>query len=77
VFAQRRSEKSTEQITIVIDNVSAVIQSPHAHVLLAIQRNPVPEKLFLRFASGTWRDWNFIFARGKSQNAKTNDNARA
>src|SRR5262245_1061096 len=64
---------SAEQIAIVINDVRAVIQTAHSHVLLAVQRNPVPEQFLLHFARGIRCDCNFIFARTQSEDAKATD----
>jgi len=65
-----------EQIAVVINDVDTVIQSTHSHILLAVQRNPAPEKLALHFASGTRCDRDFILARIEDQNAQANGNAK-
>src|SRR5262245_39789355 len=64
---------SAEQVAIVMNDVRAVIQTAHSHVLLAVQRNPVPEQFLLHFARGIRCDWNFIFARTQSEDAKATD----
>jgi hypothetical protein len=44
---------SAKKITVVVDDIGTIIQSPHPHILLAVQRNPVPEELFLALS-----EWN-------------------
>src|ERR1700751_3046607 len=68
---------NAEQITVVINDVNAVIESPHLQLLLAIGRDPVAKKSFLHFASRTRRNWNFIFASGEDEDAQANRNAEA
>jgi hypothetical protein len=68
---------SAKQITVVVDDIGTIIQPPHSHILLAVQRNPVPEELFLHFPSGTRCDRDFVLARTEDQNAQANGNAKA
>ncbi len=46
-------------------------------MFLAVLGNPVTEKAFLYFASGTRCDRNFVFASGESQDAQANGNTEA
>src|SRR5581483_7600852 len=50
---------------------------PHSHVLLAIERNPIAEKLLLNIAGRTRCDWSFIVARGERDDAYTTDNGES
>jgi hypothetical protein len=68
---------SAKKITVVVDDIGTILQSPHSHILLAVQRNPVPEELFLHFPSGTRCDRDFVIARIEDQNAQANGNAKA
>ena len=68
---------SAKQITVVVDDIGTIIQPTHSHILLAVQRNPVPEELFLHFPSGTRCDRDFVLARTEDQNAQANGNPKA
>jgi hypothetical protein len=63
---------SAKKITIVVNDVDAVLESPQLQFLLAITRSPIPEQLFLHFSARSRCDWDFILASSESQRAKTN-----
>ena len=68
---------SAEQITIVVNDVNAVVELAYFHVFFAISRSPIAKQSFLHFLSGAWCDWNVIFARTESQNAEAYRDAEA
>src|SRR4030095_14377889 len=68
---------SAEQISIVVNDVNAVIEAAHFHLFFAVCRSPIATQSFLHFLSGARCDWNFVFARTESQNAQANRNAEA
>jgi len=68
---------SAEQISIVVNDVKAVIELAHFHLFFAVCRSPIANQLFLHFLSGARCDWNFVFARTESQNAQANRDAEA
>ena len=63
---------SAKQITVVVDDVDAVVEPPQFQLFLAIGRRPVAKQLFLHFSSRSRCDWDVIVASSESQSAKTN-----
>src|SRR5215475_875838 len=61
-----------KKITVVVNDVDAVVEPPQLQFLLAITRPPVAEQLFLHFSGRSRCDWDFILASSESQRAKTN-----
>src|SRR4029450_1873406 len=68
---------SAEQISIVVNDVNAVIELAHFHLFFAVCRSPIAKQSSLHFLSGARCDWNFVFARTESQNTQANRNAEA
>ena len=68
---------STEQISIVVNDVKTVVELAHFHLFFASCRSPIAKQSFLHFLSGSRCDWNFIFARTESENTQANRNAEA
>src|SRR5436190_11118454 len=66
---------SPEQITIVVNDVVAVIELAHFHLFFAICRTPIAKQPLLHFLSRIRCDWNFVFARIESENAQAKRNA--
>jgi hypothetical protein len=76
VCPQGRSDKRGT-ITVVTEDVDAVLEPSHFKFLLAISRRPVTKQSFLHFAGRTRCDWNVILASGESQHAETNRDAES
>jgi len=68
---------SEGQISIVVNDVNAVIELAHFHLFFAVCRSRIAKQSFLYFLSGARCNWNFVFARTESQNAQANRNAEA
>jgi hypothetical protein len=61
---------SAKKISIVVNDVSIVVQPSHFHVFLAVERSPIAEKPLL-YVSGRARcDRHVILTRGKPQEAE-------
>jgi hypothetical protein len=68
---------SAEQITVVINDVDAIIQFPEFQFFFAIIRGSVAKQSFLHLPSRARRDWYFVLASAESQDAKAKRNAQA
>ena len=66
---------SPEQITVVVNDVDAVIEPPEFQLFLAISRGPVAKQSFLHLASGIRCNWDLVLASGEYQDAEANGNA--
>src|SRR5436189_437405 len=66
---------SAESISIVVNDVNAVIELAHFHLFFAVCGSPIAKQRFLHFLSRARCDWNFVFARTESQNAQASHNA--
>jgi hypothetical protein len=62
---------SADQISIVVNDVNAVIELAHFHLFLAISGSPIAKQSFLHFLSGARCDWNFVFALNARMHRQT------
>src|SRR6266480_6338909 len=63
---------SAKKITVVINDVDAVVEPPEFQLFLAISRPPVGKQLFPHFSGRTRCDRDIILAGAESQGEKSN-----
>jgi hypothetical protein len=68
---------SAEKITVLINDVDAVVEPPQLQFLLAITRPPVAEQLFLHFSGRTRCDRDIVLAGAQRQGEKSNGYAES
>ena|SRR6266513_1540960 len=64
---------SAKEITIVINDVDAVVEAPKFQLFLAICRRPIAKQSLLHLSGWTRCDWGVVLASAEKENSETND----